>query len=176
MCFYAEEAKAETLNNLKQIMKHLKLSREKALEAYTSGDAERKQFLIDLYGKENFLVDVKDRVTDYESACEELGISPLSIGDFSCLPEEDRDRAFNRHQLTIGIRALVEGWKPDFKNHDEYKYYNYFYFDSSGKISSGVDYFYYRYSFVGFDLCIKTRKKAEIIEKIFRQEYIDYLH
>lgn len=152
--------------------KHLKLSLEKALEAYTKGDKARKQFLIDLYGKEYFLTDVKERVIDYPSACKELNILQLTEDHFAFMGN-DAKRYFNRHQLTIIIRALNEGWEPDFTN-SEYKYYNYPYWNTSTSgFSSGVVGCCGAAS-VGSDLMFKSRELAEYAYKIATKQYIAY--
>lgn len=154
-------------------MKHLKLDLTKAQEAYKNGDQSIKDFLINAYGKENFLLDIKDRVTDYESACAELGIKPLTESDFGILPKEDRFRAFNRHILTIGIRALNEGWKPNFHDSNEYKYYTYIYSSNGGfsfVVSCGIC-----IGAVGSDLYLKNRELAQHAQTIFKQQYLDYL-
>lgn len=153
--------------------KFLKLEKEKAIEAYKNGNDELKRFLINCYGKENFLTDIKDRVTDYESACKELGIEPLTESDFGILPEKDQKRYFNRHQITIVVRALNEGWEPDFQNHSEYKYYNYPYTDGKGGFSFGVaDQYYFAYA--ASDLYYKSYELAEYGQKIMKQQYLDY--
>lgn len=152
--------------------KHLELSLEKALEAYTKGDKARKQFLIDLYGKEHFLTDVKQRVIDYPSACKELNILQLTIDHFAFMGN-DAKRYFNRHQLTIIIRALNEGWEPDFTD-TEYKYYNYPYWKSSiNGFSSRVTSYFYD-AVVGSDLMFKNRELAEYAYKIATKQYIAY--
>jgi len=152
--------------------KHLKLSLEKALEAYTKGDSARKQFLIDLYGKDHFLTDVKERVIDYPSACKELNILQLTVDHFACMGL-DAKRYFNRYQLTIIIRALNEGWEPDFTN-EEYKYYNWPYWNKQENgFSSGVR-CSYDCTGVGSDLMFKNRSLAEHAWKIAKQQYIAY--
>lgn len=153
--------------------KTLKLQKEKAIEAYKNGNEEMKRFLINCYGKEHFLTDIKDRVTDYESACKELGIEPLTEADFGILPEKDQKRYFNRHQITIVVRALNEGWEPDFHNHSEYKYYNYPYADGKGGFSFGVRYQAY-IAYAASDLYYKSHELAEYGQKIMKQQYLDY--
>lgn len=154
-------------------MKHLKLELSKAQEAYKTGDADRKKLLIDLYGKEHFLTNIKDRIVDYESACAELGIKPLTEEDFGILPKEDRKKYFNRHILTIGIRALNEGWKPDFHNHSEYKWYNYPYTDGKNGFSFDCISIYYACC-AGSDLYLKSQDLALHAQKTFKQQYLDY--
>jgi len=150
--------------------KHLELSLEKALEAYTKGDKARKQFLIDLYGKEHFLTDVKERVIDYPSACKELNILQLTEDHFAFMGK-DAKRYFNRHQLTIIIRALNEAWEPDFTD-SNYKWYNYPY-QQSNSFSSRVI-FDIRHATVGSDLMFKSKELTEYAWKIAKTQYIAY--
>ncbi len=123
--------------------------------------------------KEHLLTDVKDRVVDYESACKEINFKPLSIEDFEILPEEDRNRYYARHQLTVGIRALVGDYKPDLDNSSEYKYYNYVYREDDG-FASGVGLSDYFSSHLGSDLYFPNSEVAKYAYKIFKQQYIDY--
>lgn len=153
-------------------MKHLKLDLSKAQQAYKEGDQSIKDFLTTAYGKEHFLFDVKDRVTDYESACKELGIEPLTEADFGILPKEDRIRAFNRHQVVIGVRALNEGHIIDLRD-GTWKYYNVPYTEGKDGFSFIVC-FHYFYSVCGADLMYKNRDLCEYGQKIFRQQYINF--
>ena len=152
---------------------HLKLELSKAVETYKKGDGKIKALLIDLYGKEYFLLDVKDRVIDYESACKETSFKPLTIEDFEMLPEEDRNRYYARHQLTVGIRALVGDYKPDWDNSSEYKYYNYMYKEDGGFVSGVRSYAYL--SYLGSDFYFPNREIAEHAYKTFKKQYITYL-
>lgn len=151
----------------------LKLTVEKALQAYKDGTQEQKAFLIKLYGKEHFLLDIKDRVINYPSACEELGEEELCLSDFNFLPERDRKRAFAKHQLSTVTKALCEDWIADFKDHSTYKYYNYLWYDKSFCFSSSV-YFFYVSSIVPSDLCFPTEQLAKYAYSIMKDQYITY--
>ena len=153
--------------------KELKLTLEKAQDTYKNGTPEHKKLLIDLYGKENFLLDITERVFDYASACEELGLTPLTINHFTFLPEEDQNRAFVRHQLTIQTRALRGDWTPNFKD-STYKYYNYFYWDTAKNGFSSYVYYYYLVSSVGSDLLFPNEKLADYARNTFEKQYIAY--
>lgn len=151
----------------------LELTLEKALEAYKKGTKQQKQWLVDMYGAEHFLTDIKDRVKDYKTACEVLNIEPLIRENFNFLPEEDQERAWNRHQLTIGTRALRRDWKPNFKD-GSYNYYNYFYWNNSENgFSSSVN-SYFSHALVGSDLMFPTRELADHARVIFEKQYIAY--
>lgn len=153
--------------------KYLKLTLDKAQEAYKSGNTEIKKLLTDLYGEEHFLSDIKDRVNSYESSCKITRRSVLDIDDFDIYGEEAK-RMFARHKITTGIKAINEGWYPDFDNTNQPKYYIWMYGKKNG-FSSVVGGSYFIYAGVGSDMHIETNDKAKVIEKVFRQEYIDYL-
>lgn len=153
-------------------MKNLKLDYNKALDAYKKASPENKKLLIDLYGAENFLTNVKDRVIDYPSACKELGLTPLTIGYFDFLPEWERERAFNRHQVTVGVRALVGDWRPNL-NDSSYKYYTYGYTNSNGLGLCGN--FGYDVSFTGADLLFPNADLRDHAQKIFEKQYLTFL-
>lgn len=155
-------------------MEHLKLTLEKAQETYKNGTPDTKKLLIDLYGDKHFLTDIKDRLKDYESACEILGRTPLTIEQFAFLGKDQARRQFARHKIVTGIEAINEGWVADFEDEDQYKYYNWLYnrkkgfsFDCGRRFVSCV---------AGSDLHIESREKAEIIQKLFKDDYIVFIY
>lgn len=154
--------------------KELKVYLERALEAYQNGTTEQKEMLITLWGKKTFTKDIKDRVKDYKSACDELGIKPLTIHSFTFLEEEDQAPAFARHQISIVAKALREEWKPDFKD-GKSKYYVYKYWDSlKNGFSSAVTYCD-DFCSVGSDLLFPTYELAEYALSILDEQYSTYL-
>lgn len=154
-------------------MKNLKLELSKAIEAYNNGSDEIKKFLVSAYGEDNFVTDIKLRVKDYESACKILGRDQLTLEQFKFLGDKESEKAFAKHKIETGIKAINEGWHPDFDDHNQYKYYIWMYGKSSG-FRSDV-YYCCHYSYEPSDLFIESREKAEVIEKIFREDYIKYL-
>ena len=155
-------------------MKHLKLELAKAQEAYKKGTKENQQFLITMYGEEHFLTNIKDRLKGYESACKILGQKELTVDHFAFLGEKQAKKEFSRHRIITGIKAINEGWYPDFDNTNQNKYYVYMQGKKSG-FSSSCYYYFFITASVGSDLYIENYDKAKIIEKIFRDDYIIYL-
>jgi len=153
---------------------NLKLDKSKAIEAYKNGDDAIKSFLIDAYGADVFITDIKERVTSYESACAILGRKALTLKDFEFLGESQSKRQFARHKIATGIEAINEGWVADFENEDQYKYYVWMYNKKRG-FSFGVDSYFSRV-IAGSDLYAETREKAEIIAKVFLEDYKIYLY
>lgn len=153
---------------------NLKLTLEKAQEAYKKATNDQKALLIDLYGAQYFLTDVKDLLKGYASACVLLQRDQLTLLDYSKgRSDKQAKREFARHKISTCIEAINEGWYPDFDNTNQPKYYIWMYGKKSG-FSSSVSY-YYDNSEVCSDLYCETREKAELIEKICREDYIEYL-
>lgn len=71
-------------------------------------------------------------IKSYEDACKVLGIQPISDNAVAAFPAEDRKSMLAYHKLTIIARAINGGWKPDWNNVNQYKYYPVFYYESAG--------------------------------------------
>ena len=119
----------------------------------------------------------KERIKSFEEACLALGLDPTQLPVVANLPEKDQNAIIAFYKLTIIIRALNEGWEPNWKNWDEYKYYNYFFVRSgSGFVYSittctNAD----TYADVGSRLCFKSRELAEYALSQFKELYLQYL-
>lgn len=62
-------------------------------------------------------------IKSYEDACKILGVQPISENAVAAFPAEDRKSMLAYHKLTIIARAINGGWKPDWNNRSQYKYY-----------------------------------------------------
>ena len=70
---------------------------------------------------------ITERVKTFEDACKELGEDHKLVQQFKVIQEaiaEDKE-ATAYFKLGIITAALNEGWKPDFTNNEEYRYYPY---------------------------------------------------
>ncbi len=123
---------------------------------------------------------IMERVKTFEDACEVLGIYPKEISmtvDFGHNDDATRSiaavAAFAK--LVIIVRALNEGWTPDWSNKSQYKYYPWFDMSSpSGPAYDDCDH-WRSVSFVGSRLCFKSRELAEYAGKQFISIYTDFL-
>ena len=128
----------------------------------------------------NKQLSITQKIKSFEVACNHLGINPNHLPCVDTLPEKDRKSIIAYYKLTIIIRALNEGWEPDFSNYNEYKYYNWFYIEANkdGR-SSGFRYCdtYYACTNAGLGsrLCCGNSADAEYIGKQFEDLYNDYL-
>ena len=107
--------------------KELKISAENALAAYNNTDANGRELLEHLFGKEIFAQDIKDKVKTFEDAVVILGINNQAVTDYYAIADKTSTEdiiAFAK--LRVIAEALNEGWTPKF-NGDEYRYYPWFY-------------------------------------------------
>ena len=121
-------------------------------------------------------MNITDKVKSFEDACQLLGIEP-NVPEVSMLPENHKKAIVAHYKLVIIAEAVNEGWKPNWDNWDERKYYPWFDLEGS---SSGAGFSYDVYdgwrtvSSVGSRLCFKTWELAEYIGKTFIDLYKDY--
>lgn len=116
-----------------------------------------------------------ERIKSFEEACLQLGLDPTQLPVVANLPEKDQNAIIAFYKLTIITRALNEGWEPNWKNWDEYKYYNYFFVRwGSGFVCSDTD-FTLTYAGIGSRLCFKSQELAEYALSQFKELYLQYL-
>lgn len=82
--------------------------------------------VFDFYTEEQDYTDIRDRVKSYVDACHVLGISdseePEVIADGGLMRSDE----IARRKLEVITEALNEGWRPDWNNTNQYKYFPYF--------------------------------------------------
>ena len=115
---------------------------------------------------------VTDRVKTYEDACKELGRQPYNEDQLMTLGLTKNDIAYQK--MVVIIEALNEGWKPDWDNWDECKYYPWF--DMSPSSFAFRDSFYDVTSAVagsGSRLKLKSRELAVYAGEQFKDIWKD---
>jgi hypothetical protein len=122
---------------------------------------------------------ITEKVKTFEDACAALGLDPKQLPAVDNLPEKDRRSIIAYYKLIIIIRALNEGWEPDFSDWNQWKYWNWFYVD--GSASAGFAYAFANdaasnaSTHFGSRLCFKTRERATYAREQFRDLYFEYL-
>lgn len=108
-------------------MKELKISVENARAAYDNTDANGRELLEHLLGKEVFAQDIKDRVKTFTDALRVLGTpEELISDDFFKEQEKLGEDVVAMLKLRVIAEALNEGWRPKFDG-DECRFYPWFY-------------------------------------------------
>ncbi len=143
-----------------------------------------------LYAEEQEYTDICERVKSYADACHVLGISdneaPEVIADGGLMRPDE----IARRKLEVITEALNEGWKPDWNNTNEPKYYPWFRIepgkgkDAEGKPNgayAGLSFAYtnyaasYTYAYFGSRLCFHERRTAAYAGDTFRDLYAQIL-
>lgn len=157
--------------------KSLQIDENKAFDLYQTATPEFKQMLEDSFGKEFFKRKITDRVKSYEDACAILGIDPhTSMPDTSDCPKEDRKAYVAFHKLVVITRALNEGWRPDWSNTNQPKWFNWWWtkvmrasplrpYCSPSNTNANF----------GSRLCFKSEALADYAAETFKELYEDYL-
>jgi hypothetical protein len=66
------------------------------------------------------------KIKTFEGACKALGIDAKKLPDVSMLPADHQDAIIAHYKLVIIAQALNEGWKPNWSDYNQYKYYPWF--------------------------------------------------
>mgnify|MGYP006921420375 CR=1 FL=1 len=98
------------------------------------------------------------RITSFKTACKALGIAD-TLPQVEGLPKEHQKAIIAHYKLVIIAQALNDGWKPDWDNNNEYKYYPYF--DMEKGFSFCIYDDFYTHSSTGSRLCFKNRELAQ---------------
>lgn len=158
-------------------MRTLQIKQDSLLAAFRNAGKEGKQVLSDLFGKQVALYDnITDRVKSFEDACQVLGIS-TNVPEVKGLPRKHQKAIIANYKLIVIAEALNEGWKPNWQDSDEYKYYPWF--DMSNPAGVGFSYSDDAASgtgaSVGSRLCLKNRELAIYFGQTFTDLFNDSL-
>jgi len=150
-------------------METLQIKKENAVSAYEEATPKGKLLLENLFGKNIFLKDIKDRIKCFDDVLLENGISREEF-EKSCKGLEPDEIAYRMAKLVC--LAFNEGWVPDWNESNQYKYYPWFEMGSSSGVgfSFGDCDAWFTYSYVGSRLCFKTADLAKYAGKLFEQE------
>lgn len=77
-------------------------------------------------------MNTEKKITSYEDACRVLNIQPINEEVFNIFPKEDQRSMLAYHKLTVITRALNNGWKPNWDDQNEWKYYPLFRYVNAG--------------------------------------------
>lgn len=146
--------------------------------------------VFDFYTEEQEYTDIRERVKTYADACHILGISdseePEVIADGGLMRSDE----IARRKLERITEALNEGWRPDWNNTNEYKYFPWFRIlpgkgkDAEGKpvgasagLANANTYIAatYTYAYLGSRLCFHDSDIAAYAGDTFRDLYAQIL-
>lgn len=84
-------------------------------------------------------MNTEKKIASYEDACRVLNIQPINEEVFNIFPKEDQRSMLAYHKLTVITRALNNGWKPNWDDQNEWKYYPLFRYVNAGLSCASSD-------------------------------------
>lgn len=145
-------------------MAQLVITEKTAKEIYPTAPDSVKKILEETFTTEQLSGKITDRIKTFKDACKATG---------KCIPEDDYSSPdeYAYAQLKVIVSALNEGWKPDWNNQNQYKWYPWFYMDDERGFQFDFAYFYSQLSDVCSRLCFKNRELAEYAASQFLDIY-----
>ncbi len=71
-------------------------------------------------------------IKSFEDACAKQNVDPTALPDVSMIPEDLRKPIIAAYKLMIIFLAINNGWRPDWSDSDQYKYFPWYRVLSSG--------------------------------------------
>lgn len=120
-------------------------------------------------------MNTEKKIASYEDACRVLNIQPINEEVFNIFPKEDQRSMLAYHKLTVITRALNNGWKPNWDDQNEWKYYPLFRYVNAGLSCANSYYTATSTSaLIGSRLCFPTSALAKYAAEHFADLYRDY--
>lgn len=155
------------------MQKALKIDEATAKKHYANASSEMKAIFEETFGKKTFLTKVTDRINTMEDVYEALGMDSDDVEQFEEFLETLDDDTACYEKLKKLALALNEGWKPNWDDSNEYKWFPYF--DMRSSSGFGFSRTYYDCTLartgVGSRLCFKTEALAQHAGKKFTNLY-----
>ncbi len=153
-------------------MKTMEIKKETAKKLFEESPDWFKEEMIQAFGKNFFKKrDFRD-IKTFEDACEELDLNMIASPVFHNVDTPD-EIAYKK--LKVIVKAINQGWVPDWNNSNQYKWWPYF------KVSSGFGFslsgYYYActLAYVGSRLCFESEEKANYAAQQFIDIYKQFL-
>jgi hypothetical protein len=150
----------------------LKIKKETAKKIYAEAPSSLKEILVETFGRECFQKRKYDEIRTFEDACEELG---LTQEDLLNIRNTDTPDEIAYKKLKIIIKAINQGWIPDWNDTSERKWWPYFNLSSGFSFSSTFYYYGYASTYVGSRLCFESEEKTTYTAKQFIDLYKAFL-
>ena len=116
---------------------------------------------------------ITDRIKTFEDACEVLGLDgAILTGQLNDSLDDIAPGVIAFTKLAIIVKALNEGWKPDWKNSREEKWYQWFDLSKGFEFVNVVS--YYQHSNVSSRLCFVSEDVARYAATQFADLYKDF--
>lgn len=149
-------------------METLQIQKTDALKAHAEAPDKGKRLLEKLFGKKVFLKDVTERIKSVDDAIKELGDNDPEVQELYKLQTAGITSHLLYYQMAIvWVKAINEGWIPDYTNPNQIKYE--IVWDLSSSSGAGFSFIVYDYwgtsSRVGARLVFKSRELGQYTGK-----------
>ena len=111
-------------------MQLLVIDSKNAAKVYREAGPELKAKIVETFGQSVTGGKVTDRIKTFEDACNELGINAEAFVQAIGYIEPADELAYRK--LKVIVKALNEGWTPDWDNTTQKKWRPWFYLNSPG--------------------------------------------
>ncbi len=147
----------------------LKIKENTAKKLYPESPGWFKEVLTETFGKKTFIKDFRD-IKTMEDVYEVLEVHPSDV-----YHDNDSSDVVAYKKLTLIVKAINQGWEPDWDNTNERKWWPWF------RLSSGFGFGYSDYyctstgTSVGSRLCFQSEEKSDHAAKQFIDVYKAFL-
>jgi len=149
------------------------MDKKKAIERLNSLENEAKELrkLIEMPE------DLFSKIKNYSDVCRELNIREYTENDFCFLPYEQRKKQLAFSKLQNIAKLFNQGWKEDWKNFNQYKYYPYFQTNvACGLVGDGCGADHAYSSSCSPVVYYKDKKTSDFCGNLFIDIYSDFLN
>lgn len=157
-------------------MEILSITKANVIKAYNATDKNGQTLLTNLFGDKVVSQKITDRIKTFQDACEAVGIKAEHFAA-ACDAADDTPDEHAYKYLKIVAEALNEGWKPNWNDSSEAKWYPYFNMDTNAGVGFSYTHYgrWHTFTSVGSRLCFKSKELAEYAGKQFNSIYKDFL-
>jgi hypothetical protein len=146
------------------------IEKKKAKKLFNEAPEWFKKELISEFGEDSFKPLEYESIKTFEDACKKFKVHPDDV-----FTDRDSSDEIAYKKLKLIIRAINNGWTPDWNNSDQKKWWSWF------DLSSGFGFSFsaYRYdctfTTVGSRLCFESKEKCDYTTNQFINLYKDLL-
>ena len=154
----------------------LKIDDVKAKKLYPEAPDWFKKELEEKFSKDLFLPKFFEKIKTFEDACKcvEISDNVKNLLEYNGI---DRDMISSQAhaKLIIIAKAINNGWKPDWNNTDERKWFPVFNLSSGFGFDDSYYYYTNTYTYVGSHLCFQSEEQSDYAATQFIEIYKDLL-
>lgn len=148
----------------------MEITKQTAKKIYSEVPEWFREQLNEAFGQECFKEKTYESIKTFEDACNKLNIDPKSV-----INKNDTVDEIAYKKLKIIIKAINDGWIPNWKDNDERKWWPWFVLSSGFGFSDSVYSYTHSNADVGSRLCFESEEKSDYAANTFIDLYKDFL-